>query len=729
MEPSATRAFPSPTRLLVAGTSLVVFLGYLPTVAREIPVGDSGELIAAARCLGIPHPPGYPLWCLFAHGFARLLPGVSFTFGANLSSAAAGALTAGVAAAAARALGCGAPAAFGAGILTGFGKSLWEQSAAAEIYPLNALLFAGLLLACLAPPSRGGAAGFGLLAGLSLTMHPIMRGLVPIAAVHFLWENRRGRGRGIRLALAAGGLLAGLLVLLYLPIRAATNPPLNFENPVDLRGLGRLLGMAVYRLPEENAMVREPILLGFGDRLGALGRTLLGEFPFPALLLACAGAFVAARRRRVGALALAAHAIAATVGIAAFCATRDSRLYPPSYSTYSLPAFVVLGVLAGAGLEGIGTAWRRLALPGAGLAVSAAALSLGGWAFGAHRETNDRSEDRLPADLGRNVLETVEPGGILLAWGDQVLIPCLYQQVVLGVRPDVEIATREGRVDRALLRRHGASGEGEESETQRLARAVAHLRPVYTNYFERFPEETGLESVPVGLLFRIVRKATGEAAAARARNGEVWKAYRWRTLGSERGRPEVREIEALVRGRAAEDRIAAGDVQGAVREWRELAHLHPSDAAILSNVGTGLADLGRPGEGKPFLERALALRPGDGIARTSLGGVLLATGEPERAVRVLAPFLTRPAPEIDPYLFLAQAARQAKDRDTARRALASARELFPGDPRSFVESALFEIEEGRDFSAALLYAERASGMAPADPEIRRLVQRARTLPR
>ncbi len=729
MKPPAARAFPSPTLLLVAGTSLLVFLGYLPTVAREIPVGDTGELIAAARCLGIPHPPGYPLWCLTTHGFARLLPGVSFTFGANLAAAAAGALTAGAAAAAARALGCGVPAAFGAGILTGFGKSLWGQSTAAEIYPLNALLFAGLLLACLAPPSPRVAAGFGLLAGLSLTMHPIMRGLVPIAVVHFLWENRRGPGRGIRLALAGAGLLAGLLVLLYLPIRAATNPPLNFENPVDLRGLGRLLGMAVYRLPEENVMVREPILLGFGERLEALGRALLGEFPLPALLLAAGGAFLAARLRAIGTLALGAHAIAATVGIAAYCATRDSRLYPPSYSTYSLPAFVVLGVLAGAGLEGIAAVWRRLSRRGPGMAVTAAALFLGGWTYGAHRETNDRSDDRLPADLGRNLLETVEPGGILLAWGDQVLIPCLYQQVVLAVRPDVEIATREGRIDRALLRRYGAPEEGEEPETQRLARAAAHLRPIYTNYFERFPEETGLESVPVGLLHRIVRKGTDEASRARTRNGEVWKAYRWRTLGSERGSPESREIEALVRGRAAEDRVAAGDLQGAVREWQELALLHPNDAANLSNVGTGLANLGRPSEGRPFLERALALRPGDGIARTSLGGVLLATGEAGRAVRVLAPFLSGRAPEVDPYLFLAQAARGAGDRETARRALSSAREYFPDDPRSFAESALFEIEEIRDPAAAVLHAERALRLRPADPEINRLVLRARAMRR
>lgn len=46
---------------VMAVSALVVYLLCLPpTVTGE----DSGELITAAYTLGVPHPPGYPIWCL-----------------------------------------------------------------------------------------------------------------------------------------------------------------------------------------------------------------------------------------------------------------------------------------------------------------------------------------------------------------------------------------------------------------------------------------------------------------------------------------------------------------------------------------------------------------------------------------------------------------------------------------------------------------------------------------
>ncbi|MCL5269577.1 MAG: DUF2723 domain-containing protein, partial [bacterium] len=39
---------------------------YVRTMAPTVTLEDSGEFIAAAYCLGVAHPPGYPLWCLLA---------------------------------------------------------------------------------------------------------------------------------------------------------------------------------------------------------------------------------------------------------------------------------------------------------------------------------------------------------------------------------------------------------------------------------------------------------------------------------------------------------------------------------------------------------------------------------------------------------------------------------------------------------------------------------------
>ena len=46
-----------------AGVILGLFAVYVAGACRTIYVGDSGELVAAAATLGIPHPSGYPAVC------------------------------------------------------------------------------------------------------------------------------------------------------------------------------------------------------------------------------------------------------------------------------------------------------------------------------------------------------------------------------------------------------------------------------------------------------------------------------------------------------------------------------------------------------------------------------------------------------------------------------------------------------------------------------------------
>ena len=50
-----------PTQTLVFS---VVLAGYAVTLCKSVGGGDSGELVAAACSLGVPHPPGYPLHTL-----------------------------------------------------------------------------------------------------------------------------------------------------------------------------------------------------------------------------------------------------------------------------------------------------------------------------------------------------------------------------------------------------------------------------------------------------------------------------------------------------------------------------------------------------------------------------------------------------------------------------------------------------------------------------------------
>ena len=49
------------------GVGTLAFALFAATAARTVPLGDSGELIAAAAALGVAHPPGYPLYVLLGH--------------------------------------------------------------------------------------------------------------------------------------------------------------------------------------------------------------------------------------------------------------------------------------------------------------------------------------------------------------------------------------------------------------------------------------------------------------------------------------------------------------------------------------------------------------------------------------------------------------------------------------------------------------------------------------
>ena len=149
-------------------TVFAVALGvYWWTLAPTVTLEDSGELAVASDYLGVPHPPGYPIWTLLTWFFQWIFHFVKYNghpnpaWGVGFCSAVSGAGACGVLALLVSrsgaellrhrlAEGTGAAVSFvsavSGGLLLAFSPVLWSQSVIVEVYSLNALFQMGVLL-------------------------------------------------------------------------------------------------------------------------------------------------------------------------------------------------------------------------------------------------------------------------------------------------------------------------------------------------------------------------------------------------------------------------------------------------------------------------------------------------------------------------------------------------------------------------------------------------------
>lgn len=262
----------------LAGAALLVV--YIATLAPSVTFWDAGEFIASARVLGIPHPPGTPLFVVALNAWARLLWFLPFATATNLLSAVCTAAGGGLTALwIGRRCRSGA-AGFAAAITAGAMSTVWQNATETEVYSASLLLsvaaivvadragetgqrrwtvLAAYLLALALPlhlsalvaapvvillatdrvdaPRDWGAgcALFGLcvaVVGLSRASGAVVAtGLVVLAASAFVAPNERSFTRVKRAAaIGAAGLVACSAVL-FLLLRARHDPLVNQGDP------------------------------------------------------------------------------------------------------------------------------------------------------------------------------------------------------------------------------------------------------------------------------------------------------------------------------------------------------------------------------------------------------------------------------------------------------------------------------------------------------------------
>lgn len=456
-----------------------IFLGVLALYLAKLPPAlapwrDTGEMTVAAATLGVAHPTSYPLYVLLGR-LALWFPLGNPAYRLNLLSAVAGAAACALLFAVLRARR-GTFAALAAAACLAFNPVFWAASQVSEMYSL--WILSAVALVALAGRLSEDRAGrlwpvFCYLCGvllanrldllllapglvwLALSARPLDPGEdngwigacallapavavltasnLPVAALILATFLMRTRGDGAarrRLAGVAAGF-AGLSIYLYLPVRSATGPFLDWNHPALLANFVESITRTRYGgtldLVSRNYAPGELFI----DNLRLWSEHLWDAFG-PALAFAAFGAAVDFREDRSRFYGrFAAWWWAGPVFL--FLANMPPNPHAAAILEphYLLSDVVLLFWLAaGAG-----------ALAGARRAVALAAVV----AWPLARDVPARLDRRLhlhSLDFAANVFRAAPPGSVVVAKKDVQLYALWHYQTVAGRRPDLRVVAQ-----------------------------------------------------------------------------------------------------------------------------------------------------------------------------------------------------------------------------------------------------------------------------------------------
>jgi len=450
------------------------------TLAPDVTLWDSGEFLAAIHSLGIPHPPGTPLYVLIGKVWSMMFASVfGFARAINLLSAVCTAFGCGILTSLFAKWTDDGFAATAAGLTAGLMSTVWLNATETEVYAV-AFLFGCMILWAADRAGENSDARWALLAaylaGLAWTLHLIALLVVPSAILlvfstgdgYFAVPVGRRYVDGRREAHSFAKLLRGSIIvtvvgmscILFLLIRARHDPAVNQGNPSTLGSLVDVILRRQYDVPplwprQAPFYLQLGNVVEYADWQFAKGLAPAAppdwwrtSFTILYALIGLYG-FVGHRnadRRSWRAVALLF--LVSSLGVVIYLNLKAG----PSFGAGLLPsnaphearerdyfffwAFVCWGLWSGFGAIRLS---RQLKPPFSVLVmVMPFAPAVLNWTAVDRR--TDQVEERARIEQSE-MLSKVPPSGVLLSLGDNDTYPIWYLQQAAGTRKDVTVVT------------------------------------------------------------------------------------------------------------------------------------------------------------------------------------------------------------------------------------------------------------------------------------------------
>ncbi len=487
--------------------SFVLPLGvYFYTAAPGPFWEDSATFSMAAATLSIPHSPGFPLWVLVGKLFTWLVPHNP----ARATNLMCGFFGAGAVAlfylyahkTLARLNGSffgeenqgriySAPTialtALGAALVFAFSQTVWLQAVRAEVYSLQLVLTLSALFIALSLDVTERPTRYFLLAaflwGLSATVHPLLSvSVLPGFLIMGCFKSANWRKEISKWGWAIGLIMLAATVYLFLPVRSAQDPYLNWNQPDNWERFWA----AVTRSGSWQASVAST-----SSNLSYPNMMRLTIFMLLEYSLAFWGLVV------LGILALAHYLPRVGLGIFVLLLSNFLvTLWAAEFSPWNLD---ILGYLSfGAGLAVLSAAvgllrafvWLYGRLPRLSpkvrWAVPILTLIFGLFWVEKNWAGADLRESRWPQKIAGESLASLPPNAVVIYSSDRLLTSALYQQGALGQRPDVAILLTNVFIDsllRGRVRRHYPDLVFDSLPTGRSQKA--QIRKGFSNFCQR----------------------------------------------------------------------------------------------------------------------------------------------------------------------------------------------------------------------------------------------------